>query len=100
MDAPSRPRPLVLCILDGWGERADKVDNAVAARFERLQQASDAGVEFVRGRLAGHRDAGDGGIGSVGKRSEHFQMMGFGVLDELSCSIRWLWRWSCGPRGP
>src|SRR4051794_9390599 len=24
-----RPRPLVLCILDGWGERADGADNAI-----------------------------------------------------------------------
>src|SRR5947208_15402236 len=26
---PSRPRPLVLCILDGWGERDDGDDNAI-----------------------------------------------------------------------
>lgn len=26
----SRPRPLVLCILDGWGERPDGDDNAIA----------------------------------------------------------------------
>lgn len=26
----SRPRPLVLCILDGYGERAERADNAVA----------------------------------------------------------------------
>ena len=26
---PNRPRPLVLCILDGWGERADRADNAI-----------------------------------------------------------------------
>src|SRR5688572_31147043 len=26
----SRPRPLVLCILDGWGERDDGDDNAIA----------------------------------------------------------------------
>src|SRR5437016_6126281 len=25
----SRPRPVVLCILDGWGERADGDDNAI-----------------------------------------------------------------------
>src|SRR5216684_2721862 len=25
----SRPRPLVLCILDGWGERAQADDNAI-----------------------------------------------------------------------
>ena len=27
---PSRPRPVVLCILDGWGERKDADDNAIA----------------------------------------------------------------------
>ncbi|HJU20700.1 MAG TPA: 2,3-bisphosphoglycerate-independent phosphoglycerate mutase [Stellaceae bacterium] len=27
----SRPRPLVLCILDGWGERPQAPDNAIAA---------------------------------------------------------------------
>jgi 2,3-bisphosphoglycerate-independent phosphoglycerate mutase len=26
---PNRPRPVVLCILDGWGERADAGDNAI-----------------------------------------------------------------------
>src|SRR6202050_776886 len=25
----SRPRPVVLCILDGWGERSDGADNAI-----------------------------------------------------------------------
>jgi 2,3-bisphosphoglycerate-independent phosphoglycerate mutase len=28
--APSRPRPVVLCVLDGWGERGPAEDNAVA----------------------------------------------------------------------
>ena len=27
---PSRPKPLVLCILDGWGYRAEREDNAIA----------------------------------------------------------------------
>jgi 2,3-bisphosphoglycerate-independent phosphoglycerate mutase len=26
---PNRPRPVVLCILDGWGERPDAADNAI-----------------------------------------------------------------------
>src|ERR1700731_2494105 len=25
----NRPRPVVLCILDGWGERPDAADNAI-----------------------------------------------------------------------
>jgi 2,3-bisphosphoglycerate-independent phosphoglycerate mutase len=29
MTAPSNPRPVVLCILDGWGERAPAPDNAI-----------------------------------------------------------------------
>ena len=28
--APSRPRPVVLCILDGWGWRENRADNAIA----------------------------------------------------------------------
>ncbi len=28
--SPSRPRPMVLCILDGWGYRAERADNAIA----------------------------------------------------------------------
>jgi 2,3-bisphosphoglycerate-independent phosphoglycerate mutase len=31
MNAKSRPRPAVLCILDGWGWRDDPTDNAIAA---------------------------------------------------------------------
>jgi 2,3-bisphosphoglycerate-independent phosphoglycerate mutase len=31
MPAAARPKPLVLCILDGWGERANGADNAIAA---------------------------------------------------------------------
>ena len=27
--ATKRPKPLVLCVLDGWGERADRTDNAI-----------------------------------------------------------------------
>jgi len=29
MNSPHRPRPVVLCILDGWGERASPEDNAI-----------------------------------------------------------------------
>ena len=31
-DRTSRPRPVVLCILDGWGHRADPDDNAILRR--------------------------------------------------------------------
>lgn len=30
LHTPSRPRPVVLCILDGWGYRAERKDNAIA----------------------------------------------------------------------
>ncbi|MGH6962724.1 MAG: 2,3-bisphosphoglycerate-independent phosphoglycerate mutase, partial [Dongiaceae bacterium] len=30
MTATQRPRPVVLCILDGWGERTVEADNAIA----------------------------------------------------------------------
>ena len=30
MQQPSRPRPVVLCILDGWGCRDIGADNAIA----------------------------------------------------------------------
>ena len=30
MNEPSRPRPVVLCLLDGWGYREDTEDNAIA----------------------------------------------------------------------
>src|ERR1700730_2106009 len=29
MQTPSRPRPMVLCVLDGWGCRSDVADNAI-----------------------------------------------------------------------
>ncbi|HZB94025.1 MAG TPA: 2,3-bisphosphoglycerate-independent phosphoglycerate mutase, partial [Stellaceae bacterium] len=31
MQQASRPRPMVLCILDGWGCRGDGADNAIRA---------------------------------------------------------------------
>jgi 2,3-bisphosphoglycerate-independent phosphoglycerate mutase len=41
-----RPRPAVLCILDGWGYRVDKSDNAIAAarvpNYEKLLQCPHA----------------------------------------------------------
>jgi 2,3-bisphosphoglycerate-independent phosphoglycerate mutase len=29
MPQPIRPRPVVLCVLDGWGERAERADNGI-----------------------------------------------------------------------
>lgn len=43
MSDVTRPRPVVLCVLDGWGYREDPTDNAVALGrtpvFDRLWQA-------------------------------------------------------------
>src|SRR5271163_5100193 len=76
MDAPSRPRPLVLCILDGWGERRDARENAIeAARlpvWRRLMarwphahlQASEHYVGLPDGQMGnsevGHTNLGAG----------------------------------------
>ncbi|MEE8622353.1 MAG: 2,3-bisphosphoglycerate-independent phosphoglycerate mutase [Alphaproteobacteria bacterium] len=41
---PLRPRPVVLCVLDGWGHRAEREDNAIAAAdtpvYDRLMARS------------------------------------------------------------
>src|SRR5215469_5716647 len=46
MHAVARPKPLVLCILDGWGERTNGADNAIAAapasNWRRLKARSPA----------------------------------------------------------
>ena len=45
---PKIPRPVVLCIMDGWGERADTVNNAVALaetpNFNRLRESYPSGT--------------------------------------------------------
>ncbi|MFO1189181.1 MAG: 2,3-bisphosphoglycerate-independent phosphoglycerate mutase, partial [Alphaproteobacteria bacterium] len=30
MNKPNRPRPVVLCVLDGWGHRDERDHNAIA----------------------------------------------------------------------
>jgi len=78
MPNPPRPRPVVLCILDGWGERADRADNGVALaktpnwdRFIRTaphahMQASEAFVGLPEGQMGnsevGHMNLGAGRI--------------------------------------
>ena len=74
----SRSRPLVLCILDGWGERADGDDNAIARartpNWRRLMtrwphthlQASEQFVGLPGGQMGnsevGHTNIGAGRI--------------------------------------
>ncbi len=76
MPAAARPKPLVLCILDGWGERANGRDNAIAAarapNWRRLKarwpharlQASEHYVGLPAGQMGnsevGHTNLGAG----------------------------------------
>src|ERR1700687_6233133 len=52
-----RPRPAVLCILDGWGERADPTDNAITAarhpNFARMLRDSPHALLATPGRAVG-----------------------------------------------
>jgi len=78
MSDTSRPRPVVLCILDGWGERADAADNGVLLakapnwdRFYRTAlhahlQASESFVGLPKGQMGnsevGHMNLGAGRV--------------------------------------
>jgi 2,3-bisphosphoglycerate-independent phosphoglycerate mutase len=78
MSNTSRPRPVVLCILDGWGERADAADNGVLLantpnwhRFFRTSphahiQASESFVGLPKGQMGnsevGHMNLGAGRV--------------------------------------
>ena len=76
--APSRPRPAILCILDGWGFRPDPRDNAIldarTPNYDRLiatcpQGLIDASETFVglpKGQMGnsevGHMNLGAGRV--------------------------------------
>ncbi|TAJ38504.1 MAG: 2,3-bisphosphoglycerate-independent phosphoglycerate mutase [Reyranella sp.] len=78
MAASSRPRPAVLCILDGWGHRTDPRDNAIldarTPNYDRLiatcpQGLIDASETFVglpKGQMGnsevGHMNLGAGRV--------------------------------------
>jgi 2,3-bisphosphoglycerate-independent phosphoglycerate mutase len=49
MPAPNRPRPLVLIILDGFGEREERADNAV--RLARTPVLSSLEAEYPHGLI-------------------------------------------------
>jgi len=73
-----RPRPVVLCILDGWGERADSADNGILLaktpnwdRFLKTAphahlQASESFVGLPKGQMGnsevGHMNLGAGRV--------------------------------------
>jgi 2,3-bisphosphoglycerate-independent phosphoglycerate mutase len=67
----SRPRPAVLCILDGWGWRTDKTDNAIAAartpNYTRMLECPHA-LLSTSGRAVG-LPAGQMGNSEVGHMS-------------------------------
>src|ERR1700722_4040100 len=75
MSNPNRPRPVVLCILDGWGERADAADNAILAaktpNWDRFlaksphahMQASEHFVGLPDGQM-GNSEVGHTNIGA------------------------------------
>ena len=74
----NRPRPLVLCILDGWGERKDRTDNAIllaktpnwdgfmARDPHAHMQASESFVGLPKGQMGnsevGHTNLGAGRV--------------------------------------
>jgi len=78
MNTPSRPRPVVLCILDGWGERPKADDNAIekarTPNWHRLTarwphshlQASEQYVGLPDGQMGnsevGHTNMGAGRV--------------------------------------
>ncbi|MEJ0010566.1 MAG: 2,3-bisphosphoglycerate-independent phosphoglycerate mutase [Alphaproteobacteria bacterium] len=73
-----RPKPVVLCILDGWGERAEREDNAIAQahtpNWDRLKRdyphgvlsASEGDVGLPAGQMGnsevGHMNIGAGRV--------------------------------------
>jgi 2,3-bisphosphoglycerate-independent phosphoglycerate mutase len=78
MQHPSRPRPVVLCVLDGWGCRSEPADNAIRAarapnwhRFFETSpharlQASELYVGLPEGQMGnsevGHMNLGAGRV--------------------------------------
>ncbi|MBW8728308.1 MAG: 2,3-bisphosphoglycerate-independent phosphoglycerate mutase, partial [Inquilinus limosus] len=75
---PDAPRPVVLCVLDGWGWREEEADNAVrladTPNFDRLWaaephaflQASEEAVGLPHGQIGnsevGHMNLGAGRV--------------------------------------
>ncbi|MGQ9366888.1 2,3-bisphosphoglycerate-independent phosphoglycerate mutase [Azospirillum sp. ST 5-10] len=78
MTEAQRPRPVVLCIMDGWGHRQEREDNAVALadtpNFDRLWEseprafldASEEEVGLPKGQMGnsevGHMNLGAGRV--------------------------------------
>src|SRR6266849_5635424 len=61
MTMPTRPRPLVLCILDGWGERPPKGDKPDDNAIERAR--TPVWRELMRRWPHAHLDASEHYVG-------------------------------------
>ena len=75
MSTPNRPRPVVLCILDGWGERAQRDDNAILlaktpnwdrfmARFPHAHMQASEGFVGLPPHQMGNSEVGHTNIGA------------------------------------
>ena len=57
MDKPVKPRPVVLCILDGWGYRPETDDNAIALAatpvYDRLMETCPQALLKTSGTAVG-----------------------------------------------
>lgn len=68
---PKIPRPVLLCIMDGWGERADTVNNAVALaetpNFNRLRESWPTGHMYASEEQVGlpHGQMGNSEVGHM-----------------------------------
>jgi 2,3-bisphosphoglycerate-independent phosphoglycerate mutase len=78
MTASAPPRPVILCILDGWGQRAERADNGIeqaktpnwhrflATSPHALLQASELFVGLPKGQMGnsevGHTNIGGGRV--------------------------------------
>src|SRR5579883_2355063 len=108
MQHPSRPRPVVLCILDGWGCRADPADNSIVQaktpnwhRFmatapHALLQASELYVGLPEGQMGnsevGHMKLGAGRVvmqdlPRIDKAMEDGSLAGSPVLAEFIAAL-------------
>jgi len=75
MSTPNRPRPVVLCILDGWGERAQRDDNAIlqaktpnwdrfTARFPHARMQASEGFVGLPQHQMGNSEVGHTNMGA------------------------------------
>ena len=109
MMAASRPRPALLCILDGWGYRPDPKDNAIldarTPNFDRLvatcpQGLIDASESFVglpKGQMGnsevGHMNLGAGRVAvpdmpRIDKAIEDGSLAQNPILTELIATLK------------